>query len=174
VESGAKVIVEGPLGKLRAYPEGTQSVVVTTGGSVGNDIDLGIIECPAGTTFSDAPACKTIGTSGGGTDEESVTFVPQAGQVYAVRVDGYEVKGAGAFVSTETIRFTTERGSVSITGASPLYTVNYTFSPEALASSKLATSELFTSGKYQIIGTLTLNTADGTALTSIPLRIAKE
>lgn len=175
VAKGASVIVESPAsGALRSYPEGTRSVTVTTGGSPGNDIDLLVLACDAGATNApsfDESSCVRAAQSGGSTDEESATFKPEAGKVYAVRVDGFDIKDEGRFISTETITQESEQGSITIAGSSPAFEVLYSFSESQLSGSRLLGSALFRSGKYEVLGALTLKAADGAALFSVPVRI---
>ena len=165
------VIVEGPLGKLRKYPESTQSVRITTGDSPGNDIDLRIIECDADATDLSHPSCADAGASGGSTDVESVTFKPAPDKVYAVRVDGYAVGDEGAFTSTESIRLKAELGSVTVMGIAPQFTIAHSFVTEG---STLLSNPLFRAGKYAVGGSLTLRTADDVTLYSLPVSIRAE
>ena len=172
VAQDGHVIVEGALGKLRAYPHGAKSVTVTTGGSAGNDIDLAVLECPAvDTNAEEAGACTEAGASGGSNDVESVTFAPKAGKFYAVRVDGYAVHDEGNFDSGETITFESEKGTLAISGGEPTFRVDYSFTAEQLAASFLANHPLFTSGKCQLGGDLILKDASDVVLGSVPLKI---
>jgi len=172
VAKGAFVVVQNPLGKFRSYPEGTQEVIITTGNSPGNDIDLTILECELPEKETDSIDCEAVAASGGATDIESASFQPKAGKVYAARVDGYNIKDEGKFTSGETIRFHAEPGSLLIVENQAAFTVNYEVSADQLASSKIASSELFTSGKYSIVGDLILKTAAGIVLTGIPVSVA--
>lgn len=169
VSKDATVIVVGPLGSLRQYPANTQAVTITTGGSPGNDIDLTVLECDATAKNLDDPSCTRAGASGGATDEESVRFVPAEGKAYAVRVDGYDVKDSGAFLSTERITLRDEAGAVTVTGTAPNFRVGYAFS--AVATSPLLNHERFKSGDYAVAGSLTLRTAEGVTLFSVPVLI---
>ncbi|MGZ3687143.1 MAG: hypothetical protein ACXVBW_02510, partial [Bdellovibrionota bacterium] len=162
--------VQGPLGILRAYPAGTRRVTIGTFGSPGNDIDLTILECPADAKTADDKDCITKASSGGPTDVESASFKPDPGMVYAARVDGYDVKDQGNFISSEAIEMAEEKSPVTLSGAQPSIEVQYALSADFLAASKLATSDLFTSGKYGISGELTLRMANGAVLASIPVK----
>jgi hypothetical protein len=173
VANGGFVYVLNPLGTLRTYPAGTQSVTITLGGSPGNDIDLFVVGCPAGVATPDDGSCSVVGLSDGPTDVESVTFVPQAGQVYAARVQGSTVKDAGNFISAETITLGNEPGPLAISGNAPDYSVNYSFGADALATSTLLSHPLFAPNKYSVVGDLTLRMADNSTLISIPVTITR-
>lgn len=86
---------------LRSYPASVSSVTVTTGGAVGNDLDLEIQECIAAGT-----ECKAVANSGGPADDETATFTPKVGRTYKFVVDGYKVPaGQATFQMTESITF---------------------------------------------------------------------
>jgi hypothetical protein len=165
------------LGGLRAYPAAAKSVTVTTGNSPGNDIDLGVLECDGTATNGDDPSCKVIKTSGGSTAEETVTFAPEADKLYAVRVDGYNIHGDGAYVSTEKVVLEIEKGSLAITsgGASASageFKIDYAFSAEQLASSPLLHLPAFLTGKSEVLGALTIRAADKSVLAIIPVHVS--
>jgi hypothetical protein len=171
------LMLVGPQGKaIRTYPAGTQSVEITTGSSPGNDLDMVVFECPSTQTDPDKiESCSAIAQSGGPTDEEKVVFTPKPDQTYVTLVVGYAVKDAGAFVSSETIRLTSEKGSIRIvgeTGSANRFRVNYGLSAEQMESSKLLKSELFTSGVYHVSGALTLRTKEKTVLGAVPVRVS--
>jgi len=73
------VLVETPLGTLKSYPAGTKKVIIATGGSPGNDIDLAVIECSAAAASTDDASCETAGASGGSADVESGGVAPSPG-----------------------------------------------------------------------------------------------
>ncbi|MCM2278171.1 MAG: S8 family serine peptidase [Oligoflexia bacterium] len=171
VAKGQSVIVPGSSGELRSYPAEAKSVTITTGESPGNDIDLAILECQEGASSLDE--CKPVATSGGSSDEERASFVPKAGSAYAVRVDGFEVRGSGEFTSSESIAFAEESGSVLVQGGPNTFSVAYAFGSEQQAASKLLSSAAFREGKARITGRLELFSADGTPLYRIPVTIAK-
>jgi hypothetical protein len=99
---------------LRSYPASVTSVTVTTGGAVGNDLDLEIQECIAGGT-----ECKAVASSGGPADDETATFTPKVGRTYKFVVDGYKVPaGQVTFQMTESITFA--QGAVGTLSASQL------------------------------------------------------
>ncbi len=171
----SSVVAQGPEGDFRKYSAETESVTIAIGKSPGNDLDLRVVACDASAaTAPDPETCAAVGTSGGPTDEEKVTFKPVAGKMYAALVDGYDVKDEGAFESTETIAAGKEQGTVRATGTAPTFTIDYVFSDEQLASSKLLTSTQFTSGKYTLVGDLTIRTSDSVVLDSLPVSIKSQ
>ncbi len=169
VANKSQLIVKSPLGELRAYPAGTQSVVITTAGSPGNDIDLAVIGCPAGVTSPSDPRCQVVGSSGGAADDERVQFTPVPNAVYAVRVDGYEVKDQGNFVSTESISLGKELGTLSISGSGSIFKVDYAFAD--LAKSALLNSPLFTSKQCSVTGAISLKGDDDSVIGAVPVEI---
>lgn len=169
---GAMAVIPSPQGEVRTYPAETKSVTITTGGSPGNDIDLSVIECPPSAAESHSLTnCIEAGRSGGATDEESVTFTPKKEKVYLAAARGYDIKDAGEFSSTEKIEFAPEKGSISIEGISPQFKVKYGLSEDQIAKSHLLNHELFTSGKYEVTGNLTLRTLNEIPLYAVPVRI---
>jgi hypothetical protein len=174
VANGAHLQLPSALGTFRKYPSDATSVTITTQDSPGNDIDLAVIGCDDTAQAIDDPSCELVGTSGGSSDKEAVTFAPKAGKAYVARVDGYTVKDAGDFASTETITTHAEAGQVAITGAAPTFVVDYSFSAQQLAASSILASPLFTSGDYLAVGALTIKNAAGTVLQSIPVRISSK
>lgn len=174
VAKDAMVIVESPLGTMRKYPAETRMVTVTTGGSPGNDLDLLVLECDGDASDPGHPSCHQVAGSGGATDEEQATFIPAKGKSYAVVVAGYEVVDAGNFVSEERIRLEMERGSVSVKGQAPVFSIHYAFSEEEIAASKILNHELFKSGKYGVGGALTLRTEEDVVISSVPVAISSK
>jgi hypothetical protein len=157
VAQDAQVLVGGPLGEFRSYPADVKKVTITTGGSPGNDIDLDVLECD---TVAGA-GCVIAGQSGTATDEETVTFTPKAGKFYAARVTGYDIKDAGNFFSAEIQVYAAEPGTLVITDiGNGVSQVDYSFTHDQLATSKILASPLYTSKDYQAVGLLTLRTAD--------------
>lgn len=171
---GGVSIIPSPQGEVRTYPAEAKSVTITTGGSPGNDIDLSVIECPPSIVESHSlTSCQDAGKSGGSTDEESVTFTPKKGKVYLAAARGYDIKDGGDFSSHEKIEFAAEKGFISIEGISPQFKVKYRLSEEQLTKSHILTHELFTSGKYDVIGNITLRTLNEIPLFSVPVKIKK-
>jgi hypothetical protein len=175
VAQDGHVIVPGASGAvLRKYPADTKSVKITTGGSTGNDIDLTVLECAATATTADDASCAVASISGGPTDVESVTLSPKADKAYAVRVDGYDIKANdGKFTSTETITTTAESGTVAVSGSGADFSIAYSLSTEQVAASHLLQSELFTGGKYSIVGSLKIRAADGTTIAVVPVKLSR-
>jgi hypothetical protein len=169
VKKDAFVIVGGPLGQLRKYDPSVKGVIIQTGGSTGNDIDLVILACPATVTdVKDIEHCDPIAQSGSPTDVESAQFIPQAGMSYAVRVDGYAIKDAGNFFSDETLVVAPEKGTLTLSGAAPDFTATYSFDP---TNSALLKAPLYLSKDYSVRGSVTLRTDDGTTLAAVPVLI---
>ncbi len=174
VAQDSTLLVEGVLGKLRRYPDGTRSVEVTTGGSMGNDIDLRVYACPTNATDLDPAACDPVGESGGSTDVEKVAFEPTADRLYAVVVMGFDINARdGEFTSVENIRLAPERGVVTVSGEEPTYRVAHSFDETARAQSRILNHPLFDNGKCGAFGRLTLISADQTTLTEIPVAVRK-
>lgn len=180
VAKGQYVVVENPLGALRKYPDGVSKVTITTGGSPGNDIDLTVFECDPGVALMSLASptfklntlqCAALIASGGPTDVESVSFEPKANRVYAVRVDGYTIKDAGLFSSTETLELADELGTLTFAGDPSKMTVHYDFDAEDIAASDILKHPLFTSKAYQAVGSITLRTAVGIVLSAIPVTV---
>lgn len=172
-EKRKAVLVAGPEGSYRKYDANATSVTITTSGSPGNDIDLRVNECNESDGTPDPETCSEVGSSAGPADDEKVIFTPEAGKTYVVLVDGYEIKDDGAFVSHETIKTTAEKGTVLTTGSGPSFTIDYAFSDDAIAASKLIASPQFESGKYVLFGELSIKDADSVVLGSLPVRITK-
>lgn len=151
---------------LRAYDSGVTSVKITTGGSPGNDIDLYVHECNEA-----GEACQAIGQSGGATDVEAVTFTPAAGKRYRAQVIGYKIEqGGGAFELGETrMLVSSEAGTLSVEAVGERsWTIRYLFDE---TTSALLSSPLFTSGKFQVVGDITLRTAAGSTMTRLPVEV---
>jgi hypothetical protein len=173
------VVVENSMGqKFRSYPDAVNMVVIKTGNSSGNDIDLAVFECPEKPQSLDD--CTDIaGKSAGPTDQEAVVFAPEQGKTYAVRVDGYDVKNDGSFLSSETLFSQPEDGELTVAADSgvnastTVFNVGYAISKDDLAKSELLNSELFKSGKYFVVGDVTLKTADDNILGSVPVIVTK-
>jgi len=166
------VILPGVTGKYRSYPIDAQSVTITTGGSPGNDIDLIVLSCDADATGNaDEATCEPVATSGGATDVERAGFKPKAGKLYGVRIEGYDVKDDGNFTSGEFVQLPTERGSITVSGLAPNFVIAFEISAAQLQTSRMATDPLFTSGKYQLGGALTVRSADDTTLGSLLVKI---
>jgi len=159
-------------GSLKTYDSEVKLVTVTTGASPGNDIDLVVLECPSSAQNAEDAACTPAASSGGAADNELAQFEPKTGKTYAIRVDGFDIKDEGKFLSTEKLTLVSEKGTISIEGASPDFLVTYSITPAQLAGSKLAQHPLFTLGKYSIAGAMTLKTSDEMVLGSVPVKIS--
>ena len=168
VDNEKHVFIEGKLGKFRAYPEGTQKVTIEIGGSPGNDLDMVVLSCPTGTSDPESKDCEEAGSSGGATDVEKVSFAPKKDRVYAVKVDGFEIHDAGKFFSEESLSLGVEKGTLAISGESPVFQISYGFD---VAGSTLLKHPLFTSGAFFVTGALTLKVEDGTLMGQIPAEI---
>ena len=172
VAQGTGVFVSGGLGGLREYPSTVKSAQISIGNSPGNDIDLTVFECPKGTQDPTDSACTAVGSSNGPTDEESVTFTPQSGKIYAARVDGATVKDEGNFVLKDRIFLASEKGTVSVASQEPgNYVVNYSWSESQVSQSKFFGNDFFKSGKFKAVGTLKLLGGEKTEIYSIPVQI---
>ena len=169
VAQGESVIVAGPLGKVRAYPEGTQRVTITTGGSTGNDIDLVVLSCASTATEDDLTSCKPLVASGGATDVESASFVPKTKYKYVVRVDGYEVKNNGDFVSGELLELPEELGALEVKEqGSGAFAVQFSLSGNAEGILK---NPLFLSRQYLATPVLTLRSDEGLPLGIVNFKV---
>ena len=152
----------------RSYGEDVASVVISTGGSAGNDLDLAILEC---ITVDGNESCEAIGQSAGATDVERVEFTPVAGKTYKALVVGYGVTANdGVYTFSETRKLVmTEPGTIVAESAGDSsWLVQYDFD---VAGSTLLASPLFTSGKYGVVGSLTMKTADGSTMISLPVAV---
>lgn len=154
----------------RAYGEDVTSVTITTGGSAGNDLDLTVLEC----VNANLEGCLPAAQSAGATDVESATFAPVAGKVYVAMVAGYEVGGVDGsdFVlgETRTVK-DSEKGVVKVEDlGADHYKIDYSFDQD---SSKLLKNALFTSGKYSLVGSLTVRTELGSDMTSLTVDVKK-
>lgn len=173
VKKSAQVIVGGPLGTLRKYDASVQNVLIETGGSPGNDIDLEIFGCPSTVTDpTDLSKCEIVGQSGSPTDVESATFVPKASFRYAVRVDGYAIKDEGKFFCDETMTTTEEKGSIHLSGSAPDFRADFSFGADAVAQSALLKAPVYLAKEYKIRGSVTLRTDEGTPLVAVPVTIS--
>jgi len=172
IKKGDRAAVAGPQGTARTYPDGAKRVDISTGGSPGNDIDVILFECPEGTTTHEHQSCITSDKSAGASDEELVSFIPKKGKVYFFVAEGFEIKDEGKFTSTETITMPeSARGSLFISGASPSFNVTHSFDDAVIKANPLFLSELFTSGRYTLNGSLFIAAADGSRLAAMPVVI---
>lgn len=170
IKKDEKLILDGPLGKARVYPAGVKKVVVLTGGSPGNDIDLDILEC----TQEKEPSCKVVASSGGPTADEMAAFEPKDKMAYAIRITGFDIKDAGKFESMEILMFdevTAGALKVEEKGVGT-YDILYSFTPEQIASSNILNQELFKKGLYNASGVLTLKTNDKVTVGAVDVNIA--
>lgn len=152
---------------LRTYKEDVAAVVIATGGSPENDIDLVVAECNA-----DGSGCSAIGQSGSPTDVESVTFAPKAGKAYVALVNGYDVqvgKEDFEFSETQMLR-EKENGTVSVSEAETGFVVEHTFD---VAASKILAREEFLSSKYTAVGHLKVIGVSGAVIAELPVSIQK-
>lgn len=198
VKNGDFVVVPNPEADLRTYPEGIKKVKISLGDSPGNDIDLYIFECSKptsekkpvrnhegplllqGNRGSALPECINVAASTGPSDTEEVTFEPQPDRVYLVRVDGVSVKNAGRFSSEETLFFKKEKGDLEISklahqnqsGSS--FQVDYALNQDQTQKSLVLKNELFLSGKYDLVGSLSLRSQDRSLLAEVPVKITQD
>jgi hypothetical protein len=156
---------------LRHYPASAKAVTVTTGNSPGNDIDLGVLECAGTAKDADDASCKIIKTSGGSTADETVTFKPQEGRLYAVRVDGYTISGEGKFTSTEKVQLEAEKGELALSGAAPDFKIQYAFPTDHIATSVLLHLPEFVAGDSAVVGAITIRSEDRSVLAVVPVTI---
>jgi hypothetical protein len=165
-----RLIVSRPSAKkYREYGEGVESVVISTGGSSGNDLDLEVQVCDDKKLSKN---CKRVGDSTTPTDIESVQFEPEVGKYYYAAVTGFSVsKQEGVYVFSETQNLKEqEQGTVEISaGDDQTFSVAY-----SLKSEKLAQLSEFTSGSFGLAGAIELKTALGEPLITIPVRVSKE
>lgn len=155
---------------VRSYGEEVVSVTITTGGATGNDLDLSIQECPS----ADLTKCVPIDQSAGATDVESVTFAPAKDKVYRALVSGYDVShGDGTFTFGEQRSLAaTEKGVVTVEElGGDHFKLSYSFDQEASA---LLKNVLFTSGRYALVGALTIRTDDRSVMTNLPVSVKHE
>ncbi len=161
-----RVIVTRPdKSKARSYKENVESVVVSIGGSAGNDLDLSVHSCDDSTLEN----CVLVGESTTPTDVESVQFEPDPRRVYYAEVAGFTVnKFGGAYLFSETQNLKDrEEGTVEVNAISEkTFTVNY-----GLELEKLSELAEFKSGQFGLAGTIDLKTALGEPLVSIPVRV---
>lgn len=175
VQKGEKVYVEGALGVLRVYPAEAKSVTITTGASLGNDLDLSVLECDQKAENPADKSCAVIKVSAGATDEERVEFSPKGGKTYAVQVEGYEVsKNEGHFSSGEFIGLFPEKGNLEIMERGSDFEVHYSMSSDQISKSKILGNELFLSGRYEVSGSLAIRTSEWLSVANIPVRIQQE
>ncbi len=151
---------------LRSYPAGAKSVVVTTSGAKGSDIDLEIQECGLA-----GDACASVVGSGGPTDEETATFTPKLDKAYKFIVSGYTVtEGKAVFQLGEAIAFTQGAiGKVTATqlGSDRFWSIGYSLSKDEA----FFQSEIFKKDPaYEVKGRILVASPDLT-LAVIPVQI---
>jgi hypothetical protein len=172
VKNSESLFVPGQSGALRSYSAGIKKVTISTGGSPGNDLDLFILECPKTAKDPTDPACTQVAISDGPTDEETASFEPKADKVYAVKVLGSNVKGEGKFQLTEILTFAAEKGTLAISPAgNGSFDIDYQLAADQLAASAIVSSDLFLTGKYTLLGNLTLRAEDDTVLYALPVTV---
>jgi subtilisin family serine protease len=174
IHQGDQVLIANPMGAIRSYSNDVKKVSITTGGSPGNDIDLFLYECPKEALSPDDPSCTQTEKSDGPTDDEIISFEPKIGKVYFAKAQGVDVKGEASFTSRETLFFESEKGVLSLNGSHGMFDVSYLMTPEQLASSKLVNHDGFQSGKYDIVGVLSLKTLDGLLLNLTPINVSQK
>jgi hypothetical protein len=133
-----------------------------------------MLACPSTVTSPDDTSCEEVASSGGATDIESMTVVPDANKVYVVRVQGYTIKDEGNFTATETLTSPSENGTLSFSDgvSAGKFVITYGFSDEQVDHSQLLQSELFKSGAYQqVVGSLKLISESEIPLDVIPVSI---
>ena len=150
----------------REYGADLAKVTITTGGSVGNDLDLEILECDDAALT----VCKRAASSGGPADDESAEFTPKPGKFYVAEVEGYSVKvGNGAFTLKEIQRTKTpESGTLTMT--QPVATKFSFVSAFATTTSALLADARFTSRSHSLEGEIDVKDDVGTTILRIPLR----
>lgn len=160
--------------RFRQYSADVEAVTVTTGESVGNDIDLAVVGCPAEVNTPEDSVCHPVGRSEGSTDVESVTFKPERGQKYAVLVAGYDIKDSGRYRLEELLRLKKEIYEVGISGAHKEFTATFHVTPEQLKQSAIAQHPLFVGKVFHLSGALNLRTQEGQILAVVPVKIDRE
>lgn len=168
VQTDDQVIVPNADGKnFRTFDADVVTAVINTDGSPGNDIDLYVFECPA----EAMTGCAVVGSGTSATDVESASFTPDAAKFYVALVIGYSVdQGDGSFKLHESRKLASaESGSIAIsTIAAGSYKIDHGFD---VTASQLLKNVLFTSGKYNAIGDLTIKTDSGATMVSIPVDV---
>jgi hypothetical protein len=163
--------VPGADGQLaRHYSQDVATVIFTTGGLKGSDIDLAVLSCES----AELNKCRVEGASGGATDEEKVTFTPDESRFYIPVVTGYTVTGGPSpFKTTEILILkNTEVGAVTVSKEdSGAFDVGYSFD---VVGSKILAMPEFNSGLWKAAGDLTLRGGDGFNLVRIPVRVSAQ
>ena len=150
--------------EVHTYDADVIMVEIATSGSPGNDIDLTIKECDD----VERKMCRFAAKSGSPTDEEAAQFAPQPGKFYFVEVVGYTMAtDDGSFDVTESLMLG-EPDEGTVTGAASK--THFEFSLDA-STSKLLTSERFTSGKYSVSGAVDLLDQEGTIIVTAPVTV---
>jgi hypothetical protein len=161
------IVPDADAKNFRSFDASVVAATISTDGSPGNDIDLYVLECPA----ESLAGCAPVGAGTTSTDVETVTFTPDAAKFYVALVIGYEVEqGDGSFNLAETrVLSAAESGTVSIASSAPgVYKIDHAFDA---AASTLLKSDLFLSGKYSVTGALTIKTATGATMASVPVDV---
>ncbi len=154
---------------FRSYDESVASVVFTTGGATGSDIDLEVYQC----TKKSLRTCKQAAASGTATDVERAAVSNKAGLYYVVLVKGFKVpKPETEFQFSETrVMAESDKGTVTISASSSESTkfrASYALDP--LTSAILQRQE-FLSGAYVAVGQLVVRSKTKGLLLSLGVTI---
>ena len=171
-DSGLSTIPSAAGSVARAYEAHMKRVTITTTSvAAGLDIDLFVDSC----ADKELKDCERVAQSGNPASEESVSFVPESGRFYAVRIDPYDVAAQSSrYTVTEVISTTNEVGELkvsSLTEANDAFDFQYKFETQ---QSKLLSDALFTSGKYEVSGECVLTNASGVTLVKVPVHVLWE
>ncbi len=152
----------------RSFDASVVTATFATGGSAGNDIDLYALECATAQTA--IGECTVAGQSAGSTDVETVSFAPKADKFYVALAIGYAVsQNEGKFTFTEGRALKeADTGTVTVSEVDGIFKVAFELDQ---AASKVLANPLFLGGKYTAVGDLTLRTADGSVMVSVPVEI---
>jgi hypothetical protein len=171
-DSGLSTIPSAAGSAARTYGSDVKQVTISTTSIVsGLDIDLFVDSC----TDVELKNCERVAQSGNPAAEESVSFVPESGRFYAVRIDPYEVSAQSSrYTVTEVISTVNEMGELkvsSLSEAGDAFEFEYKFETQ---QSKLLSDSLFTSGKYEVSGECVLVNASGVTLVKVPVHVLWE
>lgn len=161
-------VLDSDNSPARVYDESVATVEYSTGGMPGSDIDLSVLECKT----NELNDCKTVGASGGASDEEKVVITPDPKLFYVAVVSGYTVvNGPAAFTFKESRKLkATEAGSVQVAALSDSsYKIDFAFDS---ASSKILASPIFQTKKVMAAGDIVLRTGDNFDLVRIPVKVS--
>lgn len=171
-DSGLNLIQSAAGSTARTYATNVKQVTIKTTSLIsGLDIDLFVDSC----ADSELKNCERIAQSGNPAAEELVTFVPESGRFYAVRIDPYDVPVQSArYTVTEVITPENEVGQLSVSATSEagdVFDFKYQFETQ---QSKLLSDSLFTSGNYEVLGECVLANTSGVTLVKVPVHVLGE